>query len=291
METLCFEKHLSCEKCTLGASTGFGFTCFELVKGKMIESKNRQVNHLLFVLSGDIVIKSIDLNEKIIHGGEMLFFSKSIDYAITVLEDGMMIILAHDNQIDFCEKIHLQAMLPYVKDLIYKQESFIIKSELLSYLNLLNIYLSKRISCMYLHEIKAKELFFIFKITYSIQECAQLFYPIIGKSMDFKSQVLKKYLLVKSVAELAYECGYSISVFRNRFIDEFGMPPYTWMQQQTSRRISVRLYQPDIPLKNIADEFHFSSLGHFIKFCKNNLGDTPAKIRKKFLLENDTSNK
>lgn len=94
--------------------------------------------------------------------------------------------------------------------------------------------------------------------------------------------VLSVYQEVKSAEELANLCGYGIYTFQRTFKKEFGIPVYQWLIQKQVENIKYRLFQTNLPLIEIMDEFNFSSPQNFTHFCKKYLGDTPKSIRQKF---------
>ncbi len=77
-------------------------------------------------------------------------------------------------------------------------------------------------------------------------------------------------LHVKSVAELAQICGYSVSSFKRAFKEIFDEPIYQWILGKKADRLKERLSGEEVNLKEIIYEFgFFSSPAHFTKFCKN----------------------
>ena len=75
-------------------------------------------------------------------------------------------------------------------------------------------------------------------------------------------------LHVKSVAELAQICGYSVSSFKRAFKEIFDEPIYQWILGKKADRLKERLSGEEVNLKEIIYEFGFSSPAHFTKFCK-----------------------
>lgn len=83
---------------------------------------------------------------------------------------------------------------------------------------------------------------------------------------------------MKSVAELAQICGYSVSSFKRAFKEIFD-EPYTngyWVKRPIG--LKTVWSGEEVNLKEIIYEFGFSSPAHFTKFCKKWLGMTPTKF-------------
>ncbi|MEG2755341.1 MAG: helix-turn-helix domain-containing protein [Mucinivorans sp.] len=275
MKLLYIPEHTICHNYTTDIKAGFMY--HELVTGEYFEKQNKPENHLVFILKGLVSVSCNEYRDRIFKTSEMFFLPKMSDCQGRVLEDTSLLILAYSNQISMCDKMSLQELSPYCQEVIYDFQPLDIREPLTSFLNLLRSYLESGMNCTHLHEIKQRELFLIFRGFYSKQENARFFYPIIGKSVDFRSVVMECYLSVRNATELARKCGYSTNTFAIKFKDEFGETPYAWMQKQVARHVKGKLLQAEIPLKSIADEFNFSSLEHLIKFCKANLGGTPTQ--------------
>ncbi|MEG0559328.1 MAG: AraC family transcriptional regulator [Muribaculaceae bacterium] len=280
MELLYIPEHTSCHNYV--SDVRVGFICPDLAKGTFFTKQSRPENHIIFILSGSASISCNEFRNRIFNAGDIVFLPKMADCEGEVLEDSRLVVLVYSNHVSLCEKMNMQDLHSYCKDIEYDFQSITIREPMTTFLNLLRSYLQAGMSCAHLHEIKQRELFMIFRGYYAKEEVAKLFYPILGKEMDFRNTVMEHYLSAKSAAELAKRCGYSINVFAVKFKAEFDETPYSWMQKQISRHVKGKLLQNEIPLKNIADEYHFSSLEHLIKFCKANLGGTPSQIRQEF---------
>ena len=98
------------------------------------------------------------------------------------------------------------------------------------------------------------------------------------KEGDLKKLIEDNCLHVKSVAELAQICGYSVSSFKRAFKEIFDEPIYQWILGKKADRLKERLSGEEVNLKEIIYEFGFSSPAHFTKFCKKWLGMTPTKF-------------
>lgn len=277
MELLYIPEHTACHHYISDVKVGFMYA--DLKEGEYFNKQNKPENHLLFVLGGSVEVSCDEYRNRVFKAGEMFFLPKMSDSEGRMLEDSSMLILAYSNQISLCEKKSMQDLFPYCQDVIYDFKPLDIREPLTTYLSLLKSYLQAGMNCSHLHEIKQRELFLIFRGYYTKQENAEFFYPIIGKSADFRSMVMEYYLSVHNATELAGKCGYSTSAFATKFKEEFNETPYAWMQKQIARHVKGKLLQAEIPFKAIVDEFHFSSLEHLIKFCKANLGGTPNQVR------------
>jgi AraC-like DNA-binding protein len=148
------------------------------------------------------------------------------------------------------------------------------------YLDLLVTYLESGIKCAHLHEIKEKEIFLIFRWYYTNEEFVKLFYPIIGKSLDFRAMIIKNYSKVKSIGELASIVGMSRSNFDTKFKEVFGDPPKHWMLKRKAQSIRHFMSKPGITINDVMIQYGFDSYTHFNRFCKQQFGKSPSELMK-----------
>lgn len=138
---------------------------------------------------------------------------------------------------------------------------------------------SHQLNCISLYESKLKELFFYLGAFYKQEDIAALLSPLLRREIDFKEFVVQNFLRVKTVQELADQRGMPLRIFKKRFQETFGAPPYTWMLQEKAKYIDQRLADPSVPFSEIIKEFGFSSPSHFTVFCRRQFDMTPTQRR------------
>lgn len=284
MSIFYYEEHVGCSNYLSDVRVGFKY--FEVEKGTAFSVEDKQDKHIFFFLEGSAEVRYNEFKNKLFGAGEMIFLPKSADCYGVAITKCSFIVLVYDNPVKLCDKTWLNLIINSAKGVEYEFRSLPVRTELMQYLSLLRVYLLDGVNCRHLHEMKQRELFILFRGYYRKEELAQFFFPMIGKSMDFRSTVMAHYMNVRTVKEFATFCGYSESRFHDLFFEEFGQPPYQWMQKQKSKHILGRLSQVNIPLKDIADEFNFSCPSHFNKYCKAQYGETAARVRMDLTVEN-----
>jgi AraC-like DNA-binding protein len=147
------------------------------------------------------------------------------------------------------------------------------------------IYLNDGINHPTLNEIKEKELFLILFSYYSNSELLTLFYPLLGSNISFKSFVMQNYNRVSSVQQFADLANCSLSTFKRRFHENFGVSVYQWMLDQKSKHILHALTLENISFADIIFEYGFSSASHFCSFCKHKFGASPKALREQLRQE------
>jgi len=147
-----------------------------------------------------------------------------------------------------------------------------------AFLESLAYYLDQGVKCEHFHELKHQEMFLIFRWFYSKEQLAQLFYPIIGRSLNFRALVLENYLKIKNVNELAVLSMMGRSSFDIMFKKEFGMSAGQWLLKQKAKHVKFAMSMPEASINDIMATFEFNSATHFNRFCKQQFGCTPLEM-------------
>lgn len=279
MEILYLDEHVDCANYVSEASSGFKYT--QMNQDEHFSIEDKRAKHIFFIRQGRMKVRYNEFDYTEFGTDEMFFIPKFSDCHVVALTQCSFIVHIYSNDVKLCDTTTLQSMIRHSKSITYEFASLPINETLALYLELLRTYLQAGANCRHLHEIKQRELFILYRLCYRKEDLAHFFFPVLGKSMDFRDKIMTHYSSVKTVGELAAACGYSVSRFRELFSVEFGQAPYRWMQKQMPIQIKGRLTQTQIPIKEIADEFGFSSPSHFCKYCKSQYGETPARIRHK----------
>ena len=177
-----------------------------------------------------------------------------------------------------CDKFNLHSCWSICKDMKYDFRAVTLIPPVEAFLNQLIYYLDQGVKCEHFHEMKEQELFLILRWFYPKEQLAQLFYPIIGQSIDFKAFVLDNYSKVKSINELSNLSMMGRSSFDLKFKKEFGMPPGQWMLKQKAKHIKIHMSMPGVNISDLLIKFDFNSATHFTRFCKQHFDSTPSKL-------------
>lgn len=281
MSIFYYEEHAACSQYMTDVRLGFKY--IEVDAGTVFSVDEKREKHLFFIMEGSVKVRYNEFPDRVFSAGEMIFLPKSADCRGVALTKCSFIVHIYDAPVRLCDKVRMDSIINQVEYVQYEFKGLPICKTLSSFLELLKTYLTEGINCRHLHEIKQKELFLIFRTHYSKEDLAGFFYPMLGRSLDFRSKVMAYYMDAKTARDLAGHCGYSEAYFNDLFVAEFSQTPYKWMQKQKSKHIIGRLSQSEVSLKEIVDEFDFSSQSHFNKYCKSQYGDTAAQIRMNLL--------
>lgn len=278
MNLLYVDEHVSCSHYLTDIKSGFSLKCIQ--ESFDIHSERLSSNYIIFVLEGSVSITCNENTLENIQAGQMILLPKSSFVYGKVEEKGKFIVYMFDHIYHLCNKYALQNLSSYTEDMVYTFKPLSIVSEVMMFLNLLSSCLIKGLNCTFYHEIKSNEILLLFRAFYQKDQLAQFFYPLIGSSIDFKTNVLSKYRDAKTVEELADSMGYGLSNFKKKFRDEFEESAYQWMLKQKSKHIQYKLSFADVDFASIIEEFSFSSPAHFNRFCKTQYGKTPSELRR-----------
>jgi transcriptional regulator GlxA family with amidase domain len=78
-----------------------------------------------------------------------------------------------------------------------------------------------------------------------------------------------------SVAQLAAECGLSISKYTKGFALSTGLPPHKWLLEQRVHRSMCMLRDRDVPFDEIAMACGFFDARHFVRVFTRMVGTHP----------------
>lgn len=262
-----------------------GFKYHEVEEGHVFSTENKDYNHILFLLEGKLKISCNDFVNRQIQSKEFVFIPIAADVKCKALGASQIVIFTFDNLITHFGKDYISGLLGYCA----KSEHTFVKLPFLEpidhFIQHILLYIKQKINKKLLQDIKQMELLAIFNSFYSQEDIANFFYPIIGKSPNFRLQILRNYRKENHVDGLAQRIGMEKRSFSRQFKEEFNMSPYQWLLNQKAKHIRFTLAESDMSLDDIRKEFGFKFAGHFTRFCKEQFDCTPIKLRRQLAYE------
>lgn len=254
---------------------------FTYKKGELLTITTQSQSKLLFMNKGKITVSYHSFLDKEVKHGEVCLLPMNDKFKIQVHEDSSVMIFTFDIQILMCENFSTVQLYPFIKNKPYEFSVLTLNKPLQDYLNLLEIYITDSINCIHLYHLKKQEMFYIMRAYYSKEILAKFFHPLLNREdLNFKKFVLENCLTAKNVQELASMANYSTSGFIKKFERCFEDSPYRWISQYKADKILQEINRGEKSFKDICSEYNFSSMPHFIEFCKKQYGTTPGKMRK-----------
>lgn len=273
-------EHTSCGNCNSPSKSGFNL--LKLKKDERTsyrEQSDDLHNIIIFVIEGEIELSYSQYTNRKFAKGLLVFVPSSTFISGSALKNSKLIILAFEYTLtNLCDKYTLNQYAESSADVDYDFRGLQVRSPLTEYLELLEILLKAGINCIHLHKLKQQELLLIFRIAYSPEEITELFYPILGEDVDFKSSVLAHYRVGDSAKKIASQMALSEVSFARRFKREFYTSYYQWMLKQKALHIKSLLTSPTTTIKEIIYELKFTDFSHFNRFCKEHLGSLPSEL-------------
>lgn len=216
---------------------------------------------------------------------QICLIPKGCSYTLEFTEDTSALYYFFDGPKDRDDRDRLEKIYLASGCFEYRLAPVACKPTVYSMVAQLVIYLNDGINHPSLNQIKEKELFMLLFSYYSNSELLTLFYPLLGSNISFKSFVMQNYARVASVQEFADLAHCSISTFKRRFHESFGVSVYQWMLDQKSKHILHALTLENVSFADIIFEYGFSSASHFSGFCKRKFGAAPKALREQLRQE------
>ena len=237
------------------------------------------VSEIFFILDGRCRITFGPVKNLVLEKSQAILVAVGNHYTMEMLDDCDMFVCRIEPGVQLCETFSLKNLFPE-KHKVKRSFSVLEMNERIwSYMNHTVKCLDEGLRCTKFLQMKATELMYMFRAYYSKETLAEFFYPMLNDDLQFARTVLDNCMEVKSKSDLAALTHLSPSRFGAKFKEVFGVSPYRWLLDRKSEKIYYELNYTDKPLKQISEEFHFSSVQHFNDFCKKQFGITPGQIR------------
>jgi AraC-like DNA-binding protein len=262
-----------------------GFRYFVADENTQINFQNNNHHHLVFILEGDTTANCNEFKDQLVRPKEFVFLPKLSNSYLVTRSACKIVVFSFTNLKSTNEKQAFQSYWRLFPNVSYSFDPLPFRSPLIDFFDLVLLYLEKNINCTYLHELKHQELFLILHFQYPKEDLARFFYPIIGKSFDFRTLVMDNYLKIRHIDELARMSGMGRTNFDNKFKDEFGSSPHQWILKQKAKLIKQSLMEPDTTFSDVMRKFNLNSATHFTRFCKQQFGCTPTELVKQIRKE------
>jgi AraC-like DNA-binding protein len=166
-----------------------------------------------------------------------------------------------------------------------------INSRMLHFLTGLRNCIGDGIKCKVFFDMKIREFFLMFRAYYPKEQLYDFLYPILSRDTAFSEYVRKNWSKYKTVIEMADALHQTPKQFSKKFREVFDKPPYKWIKEQRANKIYHEICSGNIPLKQVAAKYGFSTIPQFTKFCKTELGRNPGELRKDRLQKNPVRKK
>lgn len=263
------------------------FQYYDLQVGEVLTRMDENYNRILFLLAGDSLLHCNEFVDHPFSRNQMFLIPQSALASFRALTPCHLLVCRFSIPLDSSSRAELSSLWHYTRDLKPDFYSANVISPLTEFCWLLVHYLKDKVDDDYLHEIKQKELFSIFRCYYCHEELARLFYPILSPSLSFKMRVYQNYLKVSNGDELASMLEMSRSVFDRKFKEAFGTTARQWILRQIASHLVYDAVDPDVTITDLMDRYNFNSGTQFNRFCRQQFGCTPQVFLRRVRDERD----
>lgn len=279
------EEHLSCRNYLSQVDSGFKY--IELEQELFISKECACWNYLLLFLDGEFIISQNQFNKRKFSAGTMVLLPKTSVFSGWGSSGAKLVALSFDTPPGSCDMFVLQSLSGICETIKYDFQATEIRYPVAPYLEVLTFCLKNGMSCGHLHELMAKELFFLIRGFYTKKEIAALFYPIIGRDFLFKKMIIENYRKVDCIEALIDISNMGRSSFFTKFKDVFGMTAKRWIVKQKNHEILNEVMRPDVTVKELMVKFMFNSQVQFTQYCKQHFGCTPKQLIERYRIEKE----
>jgi AraC-like DNA-binding protein len=227
------EEHVACKHYRKSARTGFYFKKYH--KGQDFELILKEEFAVIFLIRGELE-ETLSGNSTIpILMNEMCSLNRRNRYNFNVLEDSELVILFFDSPKIQCDQFSLQKLEPFVPHLSINVRVLPMLDPVKSFIDGMIFYLSKKMYCLHMHDLKESEWFFILRGFYTKEESAYFLEPAIENLNSFEFLVRSNLKKVNTVNELASLCNMTQKTFTRKFVKSFNSTPKQWLMQEKAR--------------------------------------------------------
>lgn len=274
MESPKCKLNTDCANC---ASNGRSvFYQLKLINGYTIQQYRHKQNEILFILSGQVRIGSLNTPDILVSGGQILSLPEGVELDITILEDVDCLVYAQSDHEILCKEQYRVMMEKVPDNLVWNTLGIVFPLQ--NFVDSVLMNLENGMACNSFWSVKEQEFMLLMNRYYSKEELLNFMAPALHSFNRFKLFVQHNYFKVKTVEEFALLGGYGVVTFRRRFKEEFGESVHKWLVRQKQEHILYDLRHRDLSISEISYKYQFESLPQFSNFCKKYFGKAPRDI-------------
>ncbi len=277
MELLYLEEHTHCANYTFEGQALFKH--FKLKSGEEFGFGTKAEYMFVFMLRGALKLTCFHDEEYIVKENEMLSLGYGIDFIGKCLADTELILLVFDKPQVRCDEFSFIKLKKYLppEDTVVRRLQMV--SPIVEFLNNIIFYISSKMYCRHLQDIKQSEWFFLMRAFYTKEENAMFFAPLIEEKNNFTLLLKEKAPQVGTVQELAEACNMTTKTPTRNFKKYFDTTPKKWLQLQRKPAVRLSLLQSKDKIKILSNQLGFSSGSHLNLYCRKYMDKSPREIK------------
>lgn len=235
---------------------------------------------IFFVIRGRISISTALQRDLMLEKGDFIFLPAGTTMEYYTPEECVTLSMRIQDDVPECHIFQVSKIADRLENQYEGIYALKVNERMQSFLaDLLETY-TDGLRCRHYLHMETSRMLFLLHAYYSQEDCLKFFSQILSPDVRFSEFVRANWMKYSTVKELADGIHMTPQQFSNRFRKIFGTTPYEWMTRQKAQKIYQDICRTDMPLKEIAIKYAFSSQANFFHFCKHAFGNTPGQIRK-----------
>lgn len=277
MEPQCVYENRRCVNC--------GFGEWPIVETVKLKGEYRaEICHMLilYVLQGRVDVSYGVTDNYPVTKGDLMLFPPGVRLEIKQRSEkaAELVFVKVMNRITLCDKYVFGDLTNVIVNTDELRHSHLEATPVMkAYMELMADNLSGRLKCYKFMEMKVMELFHYLRAFYSAEELAEFTQPLLSPNAQFMYFIWMNHRFVRNVADFAKLANCSLSAFKIKFRNVTGMSPSQWMNQQRAKNVFHEISAGEKSLKEISEEYYFSSVSHLGTFCRKNFGKSPGTLK------------
>lgn len=274
MNVLCIPEHRKCEN-------------YELDENPMVEiicdveffEKDTTDILIMYMLSGVISLSYGMIRDYPLIRGDFMLFQPGIKITGKAKSPIKTLFIRINDHVSLCDKYTLEKLYKEEDIMGIEHKHLTSNAIIKTYMDSFAENITNGLRCVRFIAMKSQELFYYLRAYYPKDELASFNLPLLNVDSRFMHFVWKNYRLVHNVEQLALLANCSMTALEAKFRKITGMPAGRWLSEQKAKNLYHDIYCGQKSLKDISNEYRFSSISHMGIFCRKYFGVTPGKIK------------
>lgn len=238
-----------------------------LAAGQTLSGMIRNMNHILFLVKGALHIRTLKNENHYLNDGQCMFFTGKEVPDITVRAPSEVIWLDFSNRVILNHRDTLATLVSLGCSRQGMMPVLPLHPRIKKLLDDLSLFDSP---CH--HLLKQYELLMNMAYTYSKEELAGFFQPILRPADDLRAFVISNYRNMEGVEDFARHAKMSKSCFIRKFRDAFGMTIHQWTMKQREKDLCEIILSGKRDVKEIAMQLKMDNPANLYQFCRKHFG-------------------
>jgi AraC-like DNA-binding protein len=242
---------------------------------------DREINNtfIMYVLHGEVRLSYGTVLDYTLKENDLMLFPPGIRVTGGTSEKAKVMVLRIMDYISLCDQYTFESLYQE-RNLSQLRHTHLTGTAMVRMqMELLAEIIDQGLLCVRFMTAKVHELFFYLRAYYSDDELAGFNLPLLSADAQFMDFIWQNYRKVHTVEQFARMNNSSLAAFKVKFKRITGMPPSQWLEKQKVRNVYHEICCGQKSLKEVSQQFHFSSASHLGTFCQKHFGKSPGHLK------------